>query len=250
MAQAALSVTLQESSYFIKRCFDFFGVDEKFLLLFQRFLFFGEKTGSEKLFELEADIVFILFALTGFAGQCFQLFLERLEAGVFNVVGVQQGGVFRHQVNGFQLETVVTQQQVLMLGMDVNKPAAQFFQDRERDGRVIHKGTRLARSEQLPPEDTAFGIVFQFIRFKERRQPVGGNIKDSFYQAFVRRRPYAMPVRSSAKHQRQGTQYNRLPRPGLAGDNRQSLAKPYVQLVYQYIIPYKQGFQHTLQVYD
>ena len=98
-----------------------------FQLLLQFFLLACYQTGLCQLLQLETDIILFLPVLTSLFFQLFQLPLQGLITPVFLAVQDQKYFVFSHYIDHFQLETVISQQQILMLRMDIDQTASKLL---------------------------------------------------------------------------------------------------------------------------
>ena len=97
---------------------------QRFQLLFQFFLFTGNQTGFRQLLQLETNIILFLSVLVGFLRHFPQFPFQRLVTPELLTIQNQQDLVLCHYIDHFQLKTVIPQQQVLMLRVDIDQTAA------------------------------------------------------------------------------------------------------------------------------
>ena len=141
---AAHLLAVQQLRDLVERALDFLGVGERFLLLFQFLLLAGGEVSLLQLIQLETDVVFFLLGLGSLLLQLLQLLLQSLVAGIFLAVEDEQDFILRHDIDHAQLETVVAQQEILVLGMNVNQFCPQFLHNGEGNRGIVHECTRFA----------------------------------------------------------------------------------------------------------
>ena len=121
--------------------------------LLQLFLLAVGKVGLLQLLQLEADVVFVRTTLLGTGHKRLQVLtglppvvVQLLIGGQLGIVVRQQvelGGqlsfIVRQQVEHVQLEALLVEQEVLMLGVDVDEQLAQFLHLYQRSRRSGHR---------------------------------------------------------------------------------------------------------------
>ena len=204
-------VGVQRLSGSIKSGLDVFGMGQHLRFLLQLFLLAVGKVGLLQLLQLEADVVFVRTTLLGTGHKRLQVLTGLPPVVVQLLIGGQLGIVVRQQVEHVQLEALLVEQEVLMLGVDIDEQLAQLFHLRQRGRCVVDEGTALTRSIKLAAQD-ALVFVLQFVGFEERLHAIGRHVEVRLNDAF--RSPLAdgLHVGTLTQQQADGSQND-----GLAG---------------------------------
>ena len=83
------------------------------------------------------------------------------------------------------MEILLVEQQVLVLGVDIHKPFAKFFQHRQLHGGVVDERTTFARCHQFAADDTVFRIVLDVVILEEIVHPIARKVEMGFDNALV-----------------------------------------------------------------
>ena len=153
----------------------------RFLLQFRLLSVF--QSGFFQLFQLKADIIFILTALFGLCNEVIQFLCHFLVREIYRLIGRQCLLVLCQDVQNVQLETFLVQQQVLVLAVHVNQFFAQHFHLCQRSRRIVDESTAFSVSRHFTTKDTFVRFEFDVILLKERFHAVVGNLESRLHDA-------------------------------------------------------------------
>ena len=154
-----------------------------FRFLFQFRLLSVFQSGFFQLFQLKADIVFILTALFSLCDEIIQFLCHLFIGKVYRLISRQCLLVLCQDVQNVQLESFLVQQQVLVLAVHVNQFFAQHFHLCQRSRRIVDKSTAFSVGRHFTTEDTFVRLEFDVILLKERFHAVVGNPESRFHDA-------------------------------------------------------------------
>ena len=174
------------------------GVGKHLLLLFQRRLFSDLQMGFAQLVVLEAEIIFFPAFLFILPPQTHEFLVQRTITPVLVAILRERRLIVGPDVNHAQLEPIIAQKQVLMLRVNIDELLTQLFEQRQRDGCVIDKGTALALRRQFPPQETMTrGVVVEVVFFKKSGHRIRRDVKRSLNHGLLRdifHGPYCRPA--------------------------------------------------------
>ena len=211
---------------------------ERFRLLFQRNLFAGLQVGFFQLFQLEAEVIFILPALFGLNNKIFQVVTYLPVFPVAFLIVGQFLFILRQDVQNVQLEPFFVEQQVLVLTVYVNQFFAQYLHLRQRSRRIIDEGAAFPVGRYFPPDDAFLFVVFDVVLGKEVFQSVGRYPEPGFDDTLGRAVLDGFYVGPLAQQQSDGSQNDGFSGTGLAGNDRKARCKVNVQFVNQCVVLY------------
>ena len=151
--------------------------------LFQFCLLSVFQPGFFQLFQLKADIVFILTALFSLCDEIIQFLCHLFIRKVYRLIGRQCLLVLCQNVQNVQLETFLVQQQILVLAVHVNQFFAQHFHLCQRSRRIVDESTALPVGRHFTAKDTFVRFEFDVILLKERFHAVVGNPESRLHDA-------------------------------------------------------------------
>ena len=222
-------VSVQHLTGTVESRLDFLGMFQRPLFLFQ-FLFFPFlQVGFLQLAELERQVVLLILVSVSLLPGFLQLFLRVPVVCKELSVAFPVRLVLCQQVQYLQLEILLGQQQVLVLGVDVDELFAQCLQLCQSHRRVVDEGAALARSRQFAAYDTLPAIVIHVHLFEERLHGIAGHVEGSLDDATLRSLPYGLAVSPLSQEQSDGSQQDGLSRSRLAGDDGESILEVNVQ---------------------
>ena len=221
-----------------------------FGFLFQLLLFPFLQVCICQLIDLETQVVLIL--LTGFRlFQClFQLFGETAIGLVFGLVGIERFLMVGNNVEHVQLEVLLAQQQVLVLGMYVEELFTQFFQLRQRGRGVVDEGTRLTHRGEFTTDDALCTIEIEVILLKERFQSVLGEVERGFHHTAFGVCLDGTGVGTLSQQQAYGTNDDGFTSTRLTRDDRETCVEIHIQMLNQCVILYVQMTYHFLILFQ
>ena len=135
--------------------------------LFQFVLLAFAELSLVELLVLKAQVVFVVAA----ALLCVDGFGQEPTCVAECVVELAEGGqafgVLAQDVEHAELEVLTSEQQVLVLGVDIDESVAEFLEDAERHGRVVDEGAALARSRQFASDDALAAVEVEVVLSEE-----------------------------------------------------------------------------------
>ena len=204
-------------------------------LVLQLFLLARCQTGIFQLLELEAYVVLIGFAAFGRFYQFVEFLLRLFPRAIDDLIILQQVIVVRQEVEHIKLETFLVQQQILMLRVHVYQAFTQLFHLRQGYRTVIDKCPALSRSGKLASED-ALIIILQLLFLEEGLYMISRNVEMRLDDALRRSLADRLYVGPLTQQQADSPQNDGLSGSRLAGNDRKTLFKTNVKLLYQRII--------------
>ena len=91
----------------------------------------------------------------------------------------------RKRIEHIQLEILISQQQILVLGMDIDKSVTQLLELCNSNRCIVYKSPAATRHRHLATHNTFALVIFEFILIKEGFQIVPLEIEATLYYALI-----------------------------------------------------------------
>lgn len=122
-------------------------------------------------------------------------------------------------VDNTQLEVLLVEQQVLVLGVHVNEFLSQLFEHAELYGGVVDECAALARGEQFAAHDAVVGVVLDVIVVEEGVHAVACQVEVGFDHALVGSLHDGLRVGPLTQQQGDGSEDDAFSGARLSGDD-------------------------------
>ena len=143
----------------------------------------------------------------------------------------QLTGIVGNDINHAHLEVLLVEQQVLMLGVDIDKSFTEFLEHRELHGRVVDEGTALTGGCQLAADDGLVGIILDVVLDKEVLHIVAREVELRLDDAFIGSLLDGFRVGALPQQQTDGAEDDTLAGTSLACYHRETLEEVDVELI-------------------
>ena len=101
------------------------------------------------------------------------------------LIGCQFLLVVSDDVHHIQLEILLVEQQVLVLGMDVDQSFSEFLQHSQLYGCIIDERATFSCRRQFPSDDTVCRIIFDIVLLEEILHTVAREVELRFDHTFL-----------------------------------------------------------------
>jgi len=218
-----------------QRLADAVGVFEHRQLLFQFGLFAGAQVGGRQLLGLEPEPLLVPAALLGGFAQGGQPAPQFGCPGVLRGVLGQQLPVRGHGVERRGAELLRREDQVLVLGMDVDQAAPQFAQLRQLHRHVVDESAALARRGD-DARQGRFGSVVEVVFVEERLQVAPREVENPLDRAVARRVLHRRTVVLGPQQQPESSEQDGFSGARLTRDDVQTGVQLHFELVDKRVI--------------
>ena len=196
----------------------------------QFFLFAFCESGVGQLVKLKLQEVLVLAVTLYAVLQLCQAAFCLLIAGERLLIGFQLLGVLSENVNHVELKILLSQQQVLVLRMDVDQLLAELLEQSQRHGRVVDEGAAFARRHQFPAHDRVGSILFDVVFVEKVGHWIARQVEMRLDDALFGSLLDAFRVGSLSQQQADGAEHDALACTRLAGNHRKTFAELDVEL--------------------
>ncbi len=194
---------------------------------------------------LESQEVLVLSALGDFLLQVQQLFVGFPVLAEKTLVGGALLVILCDDVNNVQLEVLLLQEQVLVLGVDVHQLLSEFSHPGERYGGVVDEGTALASRRQFPADDCVGGVIVDVVVSEELLHIVPRQVEVCLYDATVLASLDCLGVGPVAEQETNGAEDDTLSSSRLSRDNGEAGVQLDIQFVDEREVLDVKLFEHS-----
>ena len=224
-------VVAQASCGVGQRLLDVFGVGEGLAVGFELRLFVDEEGRAVDLLELETEVVAVLAVAPGLVFEFAQAAGGAAVGGERGGVGVAQGGVVGHEIEGVEEIILVGEEQVLVLRVDVDDVLGELTEHGEGGGGVVDEGAAFAGGGDLAADDQGGVVGFDLGGFEQGPDGQTGGVEGAFDDALAVGVPQHFGVGTVALEQTEGAEDDALTGAGFAGDDGETRAEVEVEAV-------------------
>ena len=214
-----------------QRLLDVFGVGEGLAVGFELRLFVDEEGRAVDLLELETEVVAVLAVAPGLVFEFAQAAGGAAVGGQRGGVGVAQGGVVGHEIEGVEEIILVGEEQVLVLRVDVDEVFGELAEHGEGGGGVVDEGAAFAGGGDLAADDQGGVVGFDLGGFEQGPDGQTGGVEGAFDDALAVGVPQHFGVGTVALEQTEGAEDDALAGAGFAGDDGETRAEVEVEAV-------------------